>query len=281
MLQDVEIPRCLDGVVNALAQVGAFRVDPASIDASTSLRDLAHGGLCRANLFHSLVRFGRGAPEQLVRSVKTVGEACEWIDIRWDGAVPADLAAATSDLVYGPRIGLRPVLDSDLQAIYVAATHPESSFRWRFKGQTPSPEEVLQTTWRGVHAQYVIHRHGSLDPIGLVIAYQASPGNGTVYVAFQRLAPQPAIGEMFEGMFFFFEHLFRTWGFRKLYVEVPGYNLPTVYGGDQTLFTEEGRLVRHERFDDQWWDLEIGALWRERWDEFAAQWRTWYGRLGS
>ncbi len=71
--------------------------------------------------------------------------------------------------------------------------------------------------------------------------------------------------------------LFRSWPLRKLYVEVPGYNACGVWGGNPTIFTEEGRLRENEFQLNQWWDLVLLTLDRSSGSNWLDPWRTWTG----
>lgn len=252
------------------------------VSPGTRVESVAGRGMARTAFRHSMRRLGQMTPDEIAASIETFGEAAEWLRVRWDGALPDDLVAATAGLRKPDGVVLRPVGSQDYEAIYLASVDPAAGFRWRFKGETPSPDDILGTLWNGVHAQFIVCRRGSDTPVGLVVAYQAALSNGTVYVAFQSLdrSAPGAGGATFEGMVAFIDFLFRSWPLRKLYAEVPGYNAVGVWGGDQGLFREEGRLRECEYQAGAWWDTVIGTLDRGTWDRFIEPWRTWFG-LGT
>ncbi len=244
----------------------------------TPIRAIAPAGLGRAAVFHALLRFGGGQPPELISSIDTVGEAIDWLRVHWRGALPEDLVSATTALQLPSRVKLRAVVPSDYDAIYLASVDPARGFRWRFKGETPSPEDVIGSMWRGIQAQFIVTAVDAEVPIGLVVCYQASLANGTAYIGFQRLLwDRGASGETFEGMLHFVEFLFRTWPLRKLYAEVPGYNMDGVWGGKPTIFTEEGRLHDNEFHSNKLWDLSILTLDRDSWSRWVGPWRNWFG----
>ncbi len=70
-----------------------------------------------------------------------------------------------------------------------------------------------------------------------------------------------------EGTVLFLNHVFRTWPFRKLYLETPQYNLDQFASGSGRLLEEESRLRDHWYYDGQYWDHVVLSRWRERWDE--------------
>lgn len=78
---------------------------------------------------------------------------------------------------------LRPIRASDLDFLYSASTSPETSFRWRFRGQVPDPTEFANSLNKGVLLQLVVEKRASHELIGLVTAYNAHHRDGYAYVA--------------------------------------------------------------------------------------------------
>jgi acyl carrier protein len=64
----------------------------------------------------------------------------------------------------------------------------------------------------------------------------------------------------------FIDWLFSSFGFEKLYAELPGFNYSSFASGIGKLIVEEGRLVRHEYSGGRWWDLHLLAIHREQWN---------------
>jgi hypothetical protein len=75
------------------------------------------------------------------------------------------------------------------------------------------------------------------------------------------------------GLFLLFDYLFKGWNFRKLYLEVPSFNLSQFTSAADHLFDEEARLVDYVFLDGEYWDLVFLALDR-------AVWRDQRQRLG-
>ncbi len=68
------------------------------------------------------------------------------------------------------------------------------------------------------------------------------------------------------GAALFLEYVFRGWSFRKLYFELPEFNLAQFSRGVNRLFVEEGRLREHLYYDGRFWDKVILALYRTTWE---------------
>lgn len=180
---------------------------------------------------------------------------------------------------------LRPIIDSDLNLAYLASLEPKNSHRWRYRGQTPSPEDFKRSVFApGILAQFaVVPATGAVTPaVGMVSAYDADLTNGYASVAFQRfhthsetvkLNAQPVRGLMIEGLLIFFQYLFDHFTFRKLYLEIPEYNISLFGESARDILIEEGRLKGHYYYGDRYWDLCIHALYRDRWDQVAESFR--------
>jgi len=276
---------------------------PASAPPELSLSPDACDKLLRAAVLRAVGALAGGLPDELLGSITSLGEAYGWYVQRRDPVAierflpqlllsedlkssqllatdPTVVAAGLidpTDPTMTHRLKLRPVYPDDVPMLYKAAMDPTHSFRWRYRGATPSVGEFADGLHEGTLVQFIIERLDDGRPQGLVAAYRASMDAGHAYVAFQRISPpgHRGAGEMFEGLYLFVQYLFRTWNFRKLYAEVPGYNYPDLASGEGVLFDVEGRLRDHDYHDDRFWDQYLIAIHRDRWHDATASW----GRL--
>lgn len=187
-------------------------------------------------------------------------------------------------------VTLRPLLEADVHRAFVTSLDPRLAHRWRFRGLTPSPEEFRRALYApNIFAQFVVlHRGGAgQDGIGIVSAYDADFNGGTCKAAFQRFAGQSEFGEgprqeerglMVEGMLVFFQYLFDHFTFRKIYLEVPEYNLDLVGDGMEVIFKNEGELREHYYYGERYWSQYLLALYRADWDSVAEPFRGAWAR---
>src|SRR5262249_49646307 len=84
---------------------------------------------------------------------------------------PPPRSADTQPILDGKYIRLRAVNQGDYAYLVDLQTVPENMIRWRFRGTTPSPEQIVQSLWQGVLAQFLILRVGTDEPVGLVVCY--------------------------------------------------------------------------------------------------------------
>ena len=173
------------------------------------------------------------------------------------------------------RIRLREIRPTDYAFLYERALRPEESYRWRFRGQQPGYEEFVQSLTAGVLLQYIVTAESHDAPLGLVVCYGADFRNGHAYIGVQAAPPAIGTGLLLEAMRIFIDGIFETYDFKKLYAECPEFNMGRVASILNFGFVQEGKLVAHERFQNQDWDLYILALhrlaWRKQEDEWAIR----------
>lgn len=248
------------------------------MDRDTSLRSVAPAGWRRTALLTAIRQLAGGLPDDLLSTVSNFGEAHEWCAVRLRGDRGHTKPAESDDS--GPRVQLRPVMPSDLPVLYEAALRPGSAFRWRMRGATPTTRDFEELLYRGVLCHLIVRDIRTNENHGLVAAYNARFDNGTAYVALHRISAKKGHGEVTEGLSYFIEYLFQTWNFRKLYAEIPAYNLDQIVDDMSLLLREEGRLIEHEYHADRWWDLVMLAIYRESWREFYSPWMKELGLNG-
>ena len=219
----------------------------------------------------------------------TVADVVAWIgpDVALlDGAGDTGLVERPRGSYATAAATLRPVSEHDVELAYHASLGVRSAHRWRFRGQTPSPEQFRREFFSPatfVQFSVVAATRPDGPTVGVVSAYNANLSDGVAYVAFQRFDESYAEpvsggrpttkGLMVEGLLVFFQYLFDHFTFRKIYVEVPEYNLSLFEQGAGQIFEKEGELADHLYFGDRYWSQLIFALYRETWDEVAEAFR--------
>ncbi len=194
-------------------------------------------------------------------------------------AGPADELGAPK--IATRRVQLRVVTPGDTPFLYTIATSPAVSYRWRYRGATPSPDQFAHELWQGVLAQFLLVKRDSGVPVGLQTAYQADLANRTCYFALLGDMSGPSSGLMLEGALLFVTYLFHTWDFRQIYAEVPGYTMDAMASGMGRYFEEEGRLRDHSFHAGRFWDLHLLAIHREAWAKSAEPFLGVLGATGD
>jgi hypothetical protein len=172
----------------------------------------------------------------------------------------------------GRGVQLVPLGAEHLPGLRTLELSSELAFRWRHSGQHLSPAEYADAAWHDVLCAFLVF-DGAAErgPRGIVTAYQADHVNGHCRVAAARFGPAdtPAFAVV-RGMTLLFEYLFKGWPFRKLYLEVPEYNLSQIASITEDLCPEEGRLASYCYLDGRYWDWIFLSVSRERWIEGRA-----------
>lgn len=173
------------------------------------------------------------------------------------------------------RVRLRPIEVKDYPQLYTLAVDPETNFRWRFRGNTPSPQEFERALWEGVLAQFALVSISTERLCGFVVSYTADMRNRSAHIAVNLMPDFRFAAWPLEGLVLFVDYLFRLYDFRKLYAEVLGFNFHAIASGLDEYFVEEGRLRQHEFHDGQYWDLHILAIWRGTWERRSPAVMDW------
>lgn len=167
--------------------------------------------------------------------------------------------------VLGNRIfRLAPVDPADLGFLYELAADPQTCFRWRFHGAPPPFDRFVADLWTHVLVQFVVRRVADDRPVGHVVAYGANRDHGHCYVGAVFSAEHTGTGFAAQASELFIRYLFLTFAFRKVYLEIPGYNWDLVRSGEGRLFTVEGILRDHDYYAGRYWDQYLCAIHRDR-----------------
>jgi RimJ/RimL family protein N-acetyltransferase len=182
---------------------------------------------------------------------------------------------AGSDSVAGrfrsTNVQIRALLPSDVASIHAEEVSEALAFRWRLAGGHPDPAEYPNSLWSGVLASFIAEDVRVGSSVALFTAYNADFRNQHVYVAGTLLsgAPSEPLRRALlatEALFLTLEYVFCGWPFRKVYLEVPEYNLEQFASLADRLAVEEGRLRAHVFAGWNWWDLVTLAVWRDQWE---------------
>jgi len=166
----------------------------------------------------------------------------------------------------GRHVYLRPVDVADYSHLRMMDLAPELGVRWRFHGTTPSPDQWAQAGSMAL-AQLLVVRSHDHQTLGIASVYQHDFESRHAHLAVAAYGGPMRSPLVMMGTALFIDYVFKCWAFRKLYFELPEYNLDQFATGVGGLLTEEGRLREHTYYDGQWWDRVILALYRRTWQE--------------
>lgn len=169
-----------------------------------------------------------------------------------------------------PRIRLAPVTPNSYDVVARLTVEDENLLCWRYRGRTPSPEEVIRDLWAGVLCQFLVVSTDTGHPLGLVVAYDADLHSGTAYLAVVSDRSARRTGLPLEAMGVFLGYLFGTFALRKLYLEVPEFNLDQFGRQIDRFATLEGCKTDHLILGGRYWDLRTYCIGRARWETQIA-----------
>ena len=165
------------------------------------------------------------------------------------------------------RLRLRPVDESDIPFVYDLAVGHDTGWRWRWRGYIPTRDDVVVEMARDSLLVLMLDDKKARNRVGLLHAYAASLHDGYVYVGVVTASQYIGTGWGSEGFLLFANYLFSVWDFRKIYVEIPAFNVGQAVARDSELFEVEAHFKDHHYYDGRYWDKYVWALPRERWLE--------------
>lgn len=176
------------------------------------------------------------------------------------------------------RVRLEVPDDRHLMSLWELAADPATSFRWRYHGRVPSPQEFANDLWEGVATQFVAVDVVTEQPVAWLIAYNLSPRDQHLFVAVHGWPEHLASLALLDSVFVFFRYVFANFSLRKVYAEVREFNVTQFASGAGRFFEIEGRLRSHSFYDGIWWDQLILALTAEQFAAVEARFGTrWFG----
>jgi hypothetical protein len=166
-------------------------------------------------------------------------------------ALPTPILLAVGDLV------LDPVTPRDYDSLFELLVVDGAGWRYRFQGCTPPPEDFHRELTNGVGMNMVVRRTGkayvnfppAAPPIapalGLLQIYGGSQRDRFAYLGValgHEIQRDPRMSIL---LGLFLHHAFETFGFRKIYAEMPEYTYRDIASGQGRFFDVEGRLTDH------------------------------------
>jgi hypothetical protein len=164
------------------------------------------------------------------------------------------------------RVVLRPVEVDDYPFLRRVELSDDLLLRWRHRGVTPGPEEWVKSLWSGVLLQYIAISIEANEALGIITFYNADLGNGFVYLVAARFQSHTPSQHLMEGVVLLIEHVFSVWPFRKIYLEVPEYNLDQFVSSLESVVSHEGCLKEHWRLGGEVWDHHYLSIHRRDWE---------------
>ena len=174
----------------------------------------------------------------------------------------------------GPRISLRHIGESDLQAMQswgrdLAAL--EILVPAMRVATTEDFAAALRTYFHQTISCVSVTQSGSVAH-GLVSAYDVNLAEGWCFIL-QYFTPEfqrQLYGA--EASIAFFDYLFRNHPFRKIYVDIQGFNSGFLEAGVSLGgLVEEGRFKDHVYHEGRYWDMVRLALYREDWPKLKER----------
>lgn len=171
-------------------------------------------------------------------------------------------------------LGLRPLRDGDMLAVYALYTSDIEIQDVHLQGRVPSLASFSDGIWQGVTAHWAIYRLDTGEPIGLATLASVDSRNGFGYVSVvvsQEQRTIPFVGG--EAILLSLDHIFRTFPLRTLYFDVaprPVYEKRFARRAGR-FFDLDGVRRKQVFRDGDFVDMYLLSLSRARWNSFGPQ----------
>jgi hypothetical protein len=182
------------------------------------------------------------------------------------GERDSELVEPTPPIRHNRWVELTEVGPRNYEFLYKLGISEGSGHRWRFLGTVPNPIQFGETAWAGVLSQFIVRERSQHVEVGAVAAYNADLHHGHCAAAIAVIASAENTGIGYIAGELFLDYLFRTYDLRKIYFELPEFNVPSIRSLIGNLFQEEGRLREHIYYDRRHWDRCIYAIYRSDFD---------------
>jgi RimJ/RimL family protein N-acetyltransferase len=163
------------------------------------------------------------------------------------------------------RVHLKRFEDADVAAYLELCSSLDVGRQFRFGGAAINPHAAMAAVWDGTLVHLVGVGNRTRRRLGVASVTSADMRNGTAYLSIVGDPSVLGTGLMIEVAGLAIEYVFQTWPFRKLYAEVPEYNLRTFGSVTKRFFRREGLLTEHVFLDGRYWDVHILATDRATW----------------
>ncbi|HEX7197127.1 MAG TPA: GNAT family protein [Candidatus Limnocylindria bacterium] len=147
----------------------------------------------------------------------------------------------------------------------------EAGIRYRHRGVSGSPEDFHRRMWMGVLHQVIAVDLVSNEKLGVLACFGADFRNGHAHIAFVFADTARSDGRSVDAVEQFFDYLFSTFPFRKLYGEVLEFNISQFSSAIGPIASVEGRKRAHEWHDGRHWDQLLLAIYREQWARWSQR----------
>jgi RimJ/RimL family protein N-acetyltransferase len=163
------------------------------------------------------------------------------------------------------RVHLKRFEESDVGPYVELCSSLDVGRQFRFGGAAIPPPAAMSAVWDGTLVHLVGVGNRSRRRLGVASVTSADMRNGTAYLSVVSDPSVVGSGLMIEVAGLAIEYVFSTWPFRKLYAEVPEYNLRTFGSVTKRFFRREGLLTDHLFLDGRYWDVHVLATDRATW----------------
>ena len=147
-----------------------------------------------------------------------------------------------------------------MEWLYFLATRDPQAWRWRFRAVYPSFVDFERTFYNDVAAAFIVELSDATTPVGCVTCYGMNLRDGIASLAVQIQTVHLGVGHGVVSAHQMASYVMDRWPVRKLYLEVPAYNVGQFRSLVGSVLRQEGVLSEHIFLEGTYHDLIIFSI---------------------
>jgi RimJ/RimL family protein N-acetyltransferase len=191
----------------------------------------------------------------------------------------ADLTVLTHRVATGRRVTVEHLTTDRLAWLYASSIAGELLQRWRLFGRTPSLEQFMMNLFRDSYCQLVIVGLGDGSPVGLAQLYGVDFRSGHAFFSLFLEAESIGTGWPLEGAALAIDWIADRFALRRLYFEIPTFNLQALGRTVERFSDSVFVLRRHRYYAHEYHDVHVRCFdlagWSHDWIATLTSPKVW------
>lgn len=180
-------------------------------------------------------------------------------------AMTVERVRRVEEILGGALVRLEALTREHEPFLYRLCVGGSVGFRWRYLGAMVSPETFHSQLWNGILSQFVVVKRSDGSTIGQVLAYQPDLHAGVAHIGVIVVPELAQRGFGSEATILFADYLFSLWDLRKLYVEIPEFNMYQ-FQSLSRFCRKEATHLQDFYLDGRLWDKYMFSITRHEFD---------------
>lgn len=163
------------------------------------------------------------------------------------------------------KTALKPLERQDYKQLFAWHTDQRNLHLWQVSKEIMNYEDFVadfdRRMRRSIDFCMIIYNIDTHERVGMVYNYNSNRTDKTTFLCVYISPDYAHQAHGLRAAELFLQYLFYNHAFRKIYIEVFGYNKKVVRLAQMYGFEQEGHYKEHRWYGDRFWDLHVLALY--------------------